>query len=374
MFLKLLRYLFYVPFLYSLFFSSYVFSQKLTGDQIKAAYIFNFLKHVTWPDEKQKTVFRVAIYQDKKAFELFAKALNNQKVKNKYIDVQFVNTTEQAAKAELVFVSKNTNIDISTVATYLRKTGTLLVTDNSIDKHNIMINLVFNQDTSAFSFEVNKSNIIFEQLKMSAELLLLGGSEIDIAELYRATELAMQKMRQRETQLQKALDTQAAQMKIVDSRLSRLNEDLLVREKISEQRQVELLSLKKNIDIQKRSIASKEQQLEELISQLSDAKIDLVNNHSLAEKNSLENQKMSSRIVKNKAILEQQQLQIDQQGLLLNRKNEELAERKKRIDLQNFYLMILIIIILITAAISILVVWLFIKNKKNKSTIKSNPN
>lgn len=341
-----------------------VHAQQLTSEQIKTAYLYNFIKHVKWPDEEKKVEFTVAIFQDDALYQTFATALNDRVVKEKKIAVKLVENTGEASKADLVFISVSPAIDVSTIASDLRNTSTLLVTDNSIDKHNIMINLVFNPETLAISFEVNKSNIVFEQLEMSAELLLLGGTEIDVAQLYRATELAMQKMRIRETELNNVLEGQKEQLGVTGQRLNELNRQLKNRERTAEQSEIELVALKKNIEQQTVSIAVKEKQLSELALQLETTNADLEEKQSAAEAKEKENKAMANRIIANRNILSQQQSQLNQQGLQLNQKNEELAQRSERIEQQRFYLLVLAVFITIVLLISMLVVWLFIKNKQ----------
>jgi signal transduction histidine kinase len=339
-------------------------AQQLDSAQIKSAYLFNFIKHVQWPDEASKNNFVIAIYQNQPLFEQISKTLNDRLVKNKPISVIYVENVQDCKSADVVFVTVESDVDVSTIASDLRQTQTLLVTDNSADKHNIMINLVFNPEKQAITFEVNKSNIVFEQLSMSSELLLLGGTEIDVATLYRETEVAMQKMRIREVNLTLELDQQNEKISENILRLNNLNNELQKRQNIAEQRQVELVVLKKGIEQQKLSITVKEEQLNDVLLQLSSAKLELEAKQKATEKQSQENEIMANRISANKNILGHQQSQLEQQELQLIKKNEQLAQGKERIDKQRSYITFLAGLITTALLFSILVVWLFIKNKK----------
>lgn len=339
-------------------------AQQLDSIQLKSAYLFNFIKHVQWPDEASKSSFVVAIYQNQSLFEQISTTLNNRLVRNKPISVIYVENVQECKHADVVFVTVESDIDVATIASDLRQTQTLLVTDNSTDKHNIMINLVFNPDKQAIEFEVNKSNIVFEQLSVSSELLLLGGTEIDVATLYRETEMAMQKMRLREVQLQLELDQQSEKIADSTSRLNKLNNELQKRLSVAEQRQIELVALKKDIDRQQLSISIKEKQLNDVLVQLSSAKLDLEAKQKATEQQEKENETMANRIAGNKNILGKQQSQLEQQELQLLQKNEQLAQGKERIDKQRSYITFLAGLIMTALLFSILVVWLFIKNKK----------
>jgi len=228
-------------------------AQQLSSEQIKAAYLYNFIKHVQWPDEKDKSGFTIAIYQNPEFYAVISQALAQRLVKNKPIKILSLTDIKAASQADVVFTSKKGTQEIAQLALALRRTGTLLVTDNSIDKHNVMINLVFNPSSSAITFEVNKSNILYENLTISKELLLLGGSEIDVATLYRETELAMQKMRQREYQLNQELTAQQQQIDTTSNTLEELNLALHNKAEIAEKHQQALDILKSNIAAQKHS-------------------------------------------------------------------------------------------------------------------------
>ncbi|WP_206486053.1 YfiR/HmsC family protein [Thalassotalea sp. G2M2-11] len=339
-------------------------AQELSSEQIKTAYLFNFFKHISWPNEQAKKSYQLAVYKDERIFQSFYLGLNNRIVKGKSINVQLVDQLEDAKQADMVFVAITPEIDISLIASELRKTATLLVTDNSVDKRNIMINLLFNPKTAGIDFEINKSNIVFEQLTMSSEILFLGGTEIDVAELYRETEVAMQEMRQRETELQKTLAEQNEQLAASSERLRKLNKELIQRQALNEDHQAQLMALKSNIELQQEAIDSKEQQLISLGDKLAAIQRDLEQRQQLADQKEQENQTMAKRIEKNRSILAQQQSQIDSQGVQLNQKNEELAERKARIEQQKLYLIVMAVLIIIALIVSTLVVWLFMKNQK----------
>lgn len=339
-------------------------AQQLDGEQVKTAYLYNFLKHVNWPNDSDKKRYVIAIYQNDAFFQIVKSQLSGRQVKKTDIEVISADSLTQAAQADLVYVEVSPAIDITLLASDLRKTNTLLVTYNSEDKHNIMINLFLNVETSAIGFEINKSNIVYEGLSISNELLLLGGTEIDVAQLYRETEVAMQKMRLREAELKADLAQQSASLKNTSVKLRQLNEELEQRQHIAEQRQIELLALKKDINQQQQSLSIKEKQLSDVIVQLTAMKQDLEKQQSEVSAKELKNIEMEERIAKNRNIISKQRSQINQQGLQLDQKNVELEQRSALIEQQQFYLMILAIFISAVIFISILLVMLFIKNKK----------
>jgi len=359
-------------------FSLVISAQQLSEDQIKAAYLYNFIKHVVWPDEAEKDEFSIAIYNDLRLYRLMVPTFSNRQVKNKPIRFISVDSPEEARHADLVFVPSLSTIDLAELAAQLRQTETLLVTDNSVDKHNVMINLVFNQATSAISFEVNKSNIIFENLTVSPELLLLGGTELDVAQLYRETELAMQRMRQREAGLNKEIAKQQVLLDETSTRLQQLDRNLQQSTKQAALRQKELLRLQEDIDSQKAAFSEKEAQLTRVAQQLDSAKAQLALQQEEVRLKEQEYSDMAMQIAENKLILDQQnkqlgqqRVQITEQGAQITQKNEELAERKELIEQQRYYLRVMAVLISLALFFLVLLVLLFVKNKRTNAQLNN---
>jgi len=343
-----------------------VFAQQLGSEQVKAAFIYNFIKHVSWNNKHKddKKEFIIGVYGDEGFAELLKKKLSKRVIKNKIIVVTTIRNIQEGRKTDLFFSASNRNIEIADIASTLRSSDTLLITDNSADKHSVMINLVNDIEKSVISFEVNKSNIVFEGLKISTELLMLGGTELDVATLYRETELALQVIRTREITLNQKLIEQQNQITSTTNKLDALNKDLTFREEVAGKRKTELNVLKKDIELQQHSIREKELQLEQVATQLKVAKNNLERQQNSVNNKEQENVAMAEKISTNKEILQQQQQQISDQGVQLNQKNEELEERKERIDKQRFYLILMAIFITLLVLISGLVVLLFVKNSR----------
>jgi len=350
-------------------FSAYSSAQQLDSSQIKSAYLYNFIKHISWPNDADKTAYILAVYNDDVFYRSLSQSLNKRTVKGKSLVVTAVSSIEAAKPADLLFISSEHNDEVSTIAAQLRSTATLLITDNGTDLHNVMINLVYNDEDSAISFEVNKSNIVYEKLKMSTELLLLGGTELDVATLYRETEVALQVMRNRESDLNNKLAQQEQQLKNSSQKLTSLNKDLKTRTKQSNDRQNELATLKLSIDQQYKYLKAKELQYTEIVKQLGNAKSELLQHQNSVQAKEDENILMAKRIDRNKAILEQQQVNLTEQDLQINDQNKQLEDRNEKIDQQRFYIILMTILTLITIVVTILVAFLFIKNRKTTNKL-----
>ncbi|WDE05499.1 DUF4154 domain-containing protein [Thalassomonas viridans] len=339
-------------------------AQELDSNQVKAAYLFNFLKHITWPDEQDKSGYVIAVYDDAAFYRILNSSLSHRKVKGKDISVILLENPQRQSVQDLLYIPAHQNADVPRLTTLFRRTSTLVITDESEFKHDVMINLRSNQETSAISFEVNKSNIVYEGLSMSAELLLFGGSELDIATLYRETELAMQKTRQRELSLNKKIRAQQQALASSQKKLTELDLKLKQRTAALARQEQELNALKGDIAEKLQGLKDKELELTGIVELLDGAEKELLAQQDAVVAQELANQKMAAKIEENKEILLQQQVHIDRQLAQLEQQQQELLNRNEIIDEQQTYLMITTVLVLLAISISALVVLLFIKNKK----------
>lgn len=346
-------------------------AQQLSKEQIKTAYIYNFLKHINWPEEDKKAQFVIGVYQDKDFHALLKRSLLNKKIKNKNISVLLVGEFTQASKNDLFYLPEQFNNQLTHIANTIRSSQTLLVTNNSAEKQDTMLNLIDSNDTDAISFEVNKSNIIYEELTTSAQLLLLGGTELDIAYLYRKTEEAMQATRERELALNTELTIQQNKLNQTSAKLNKLNEDLQRSSREIKQQQSAMKELINSEKIKEEELANTLQQLSQANDNYSIQTKAVTEKKLEVEVKEKEKLKMANLIEQNKLILQKQQqsIKVQQQKLSkqqqeLNKQQDELAAQKRTIVTQKETITITTVLGLIVAFAFLLVAGLFLKNRK----------
>ena len=346
-------------------------AQQLSKEQIKTAYIYNFLKHINWPEENKKPQFVIGVYQDRTFHTLLKRSLLNKKVKNKSISVVLVNDPSQANTTDLIYIPEIFNNQLTHIANTIRSSQTLLVTNNSAEKQDTMLNLIDSNDTDAISFEVNKSNIIYEELTTSAQLLLLGGTELDIAYLYRKTEEAMQATRERELALNTELTIQQNKLNQTSAKLNKLNEDLQRSSREIKQQQSAMKELINSEKIKEEELANTLQQLSQANDNYSIQTKAVTEKKLEVEVKEKEKLKMANLIEQNKLILQKQQqsIKVQQQKLSkqqqeLNKHHDELAAQKRTIVTQKETITITTVLGLIVAFTFLLVAGLFLKNRK----------
>jgi len=173
---------------YCFFPKNSTFAQELSEIQVKCAYLLNFPKYIQWEEEYKLTQFVIGFYGDEPTmYEELTNLSKNKKIKERPIKIIKVLPLNNAQNIQILYISKNEIKNIRKIASIYSHNNTLIITNDCDDRSLIMINFITTEE-GIIRFEVNKPNIVFEKLKISGKILLLGGTELDLAELYRNME------------------------------------------------------------------------------------------------------------------------------------------------------------------------------------------
>ncbi len=332
--------------------------QALSEEKAKAALLYNFIKHSGWPDEANKEAFKVVFWGEKSNFyDVFKDVTQKALVREKPIRMQRSSDLKVAAAADVVVVCKLDTDQLEQLASQLTQTQTLLVSDNAQNNSSVMINFTYPKSTK-LSFEVNKSNIVFEGLSLSKDILLYGGSEIDVATLYKEMEknllVSKRRLLKREAKLQE-------QQQLLDQQRETLQkQSTLVAEKNEK-----IAQQSKNISIQQRNIDNLNQEQSEIQALLnaSAQQLSLSRSRVLgAEEQLLESRKLSSQlsdqINKNAQILSEQNEQVNQQAEKISSQTIQLGTQQGTISHQRN------IIFIALCALSLLLIYIVYRQKQ----------
>lgn len=300
-------------------------SSDVSDEKIKSVVIFKLLDYVTWVDDGQIVELNVAylgrrdsFYRDLSA--VFARGTGNKrKMKIESVDV----ATFNAKKYHVLIIPSSSAVDGLRLANNIRRTNTLIITDSSSSKRDFMINL-YQGDEENIGFEVNRTNIVFEGLKVDRDVLLLGGTELDVAELFRESEYALQQMREKlvgaEGDLkvkERSLLDLSVQLKAQYLEMDKQRNNIVEQEKyISEKEQI-LSELSRDFDAASEQLLRKQRELRE-----NKKRLDI--RRSVLADQELEVSRLTGLIEKNNSILGQQNKQLVQQDEVIGQQREWL--------------------------------------------------
>ncbi len=224
-------------------------TQSMNKQRITASYIYNFAKNIEWPNEQALTSFDIAVYGSDKPpvyseLEMLAEKV---KLRNLPISISLVTSAKSLSKFQLVYIENPTAQSVTDVYGAVEGKPVLLVTFDFPNKQLVMINLV-PANNDRLHFEVNKSNVINQGLKPLPELILNGGTEIDVAKLFREGQASL-------VNLQKQLQNR-------EKTLADLSVSIQNQEALNARLDKQMGELNKNIQKSDALIAAQNEQLE----------------------------------------------------------------------------------------------------------------
>ncbi|MCW9000963.1 MAG: YfiR family protein, partial [Kangiellaceae bacterium] len=187
--------------------------QNISEEQFKTVFIFHLLKEIEWSKENEIEIFKVAVVGNApELISQFRETIKNKKVKGKSVTVTQVFDISEMSNYHLLYILKDQSIPLERITNATVRTNTLIVTEETNDKKNTMVNLLRTEE-GGYTFEINKANIIFEYMKVGQDILFLGGTEMDVAELFKESSIQLAQLKQELTDQNTALEQSKKQLK-----------------------------------------------------------------------------------------------------------------------------------------------------------------
>lgn len=275
-----------------------VFAQ--TENKFKAALLLKFMEHIEWPESQYIDTFKLCIVSDNKASsEILNNMIDVKRIKNKPLKIISIQSITKIPFAQMYYLSFDDKSIIKMIVDRLKGSGTLFVTENSPYEDIKMINIV-SLVNKAITFEIRPTNLQNYGLLASPDIIVMGGSEIDLVKLYKET--------------QRNLDIERKRIEIKNAELSRL--------------QKKLETTQKGLDIQNKELEKHNRIIEKQYTILNSQKDSL-----LIQKNKLEN--LLEKIKNTEQKVSQSEIQVKNQRILLDKKEKALEAKQLEIDSAN---------------------------------------
>lgn len=324
--------------LFGLFvFSAQGLAENVVSDHKKAQLMSKFIKNIRWPPESRRLKFTLGVYNDTKLFFAMKSYFSNKKIKNKTITVFNVSSVEQAQQVNLLYIPTQHSDQLAIVAERARKHNVLLVSENSADTANAMINLLLNVDSREISFDINKTNISTAALGLSSWVTLNANKDVAAVEQdsYNSKQTIEQKTSQ--TTVNNGMLPSAQQEKtLLATQLASLVKQVLSQEKKLQSRLQQLKASNNNIN--RNTITSKKQlkklqrQKQKINEQEQDIKINTRKLAAFTEQ--LKRQRNQNKQENNEQLLKSSE-KVAQQIQQISVLTEQLAQAEKQQTLLN---------------------------------------
>ncbi|HPN38804.1 MAG TPA: YfiR/HmsC family protein [Melioribacteraceae bacterium] len=321
--------------------SRILLAQNIERHEAIAAYIYNFTKNISWQNEDKLNKFEILIYgNDEKLFDELKSLSAGKKIRGKNFNVSMSISIKDIEKKQIIFIPEGQINNIPNVFDIIEGKSVLLITENYKEKRNIMIN-IFKSGEGSLQFEINNANILNQNLKVNDDIILLGGTQIDVAQLYKQGQQSLRDMQKAidryKENVKKLSEVSAAKNKEIREQKDSLEEQqkrIIQQEELYKKQNLLLNKLNGELLLKEENITKKQE-----ILNAQEKKIEL-------QKKDLE---------KGKEELIEQNLKINKQNIEIKKKSEQILQQGSKINKQEnlVYFLTISSLLLISLFISI---------------------
>jgi len=197
---------FYIYLLAIFFTINSIFAEELKEEQVKVAYVYNFMKNISWQNEQKIEKYRLLIISKNNTLNnMFLMLASRKQLKDKNLEVLIFDEKKKYKNIQAIYIDESFSEIYEKIFLEYEKENTLFISDEYKDKKQVMINLL--KDETKINFEINKANILNHSLEISPNLILLGGTEIDVAKLYKSSQDALKEQKETINSLNQKIET-----------------------------------------------------------------------------------------------------------------------------------------------------------------------
>ena len=352
-------------------------AQAPTAGQLKAVVIYKVIQLSRWPNEANLSVFDLGVYG---ASSAYIADLNNyygkQKIRGKSIKVAPYNPFKDSHDISALLVSENKIKELVKIIQATKGRHILVFSESSKEKRHVMINLT-QPNSKDVGFEINRSNIILEGLKISKDIVLAGGSELDVAKIYKETVSDLTKTKEILDVKDKKLDEQLLRLNQQTQQLNTQNLEIkkqkqllanqLIQIKHKDQelteKEARLDTLKIELNTQLETIKASSAILDKIETKLKSSKQSLLSQET-------ENLTLAQKIRANVDILAKQKESLKEKEQEINIIGQTVTQQKSTITMQKYFLLVFSLIVSLVIILSVVLYRSFLAKKKSSALIE----
>jgi len=327
-------------------------AQKISTTDKKVMLIYKFAKNIKWHNEKKLDDFRIGVFSDDENFIKELRILETVKLKNKEISIIRFKEINEITNIQLLVITKDKNQFIEKISSKILGKNTLLISDQCKKKDFIMINFLYSKEKKV-DFETNKRNVMKENLVIMPNLFLLGGTEIDIIELYKES--------------QKSLES-------VNRKVKGLKNDLINKKKEITKRNNEILKQKIEIEKQKAKLKAQKEEINGQLNTITEQKENLLKNslelneqHKQLESKIKESRLQEFEIITSRKILKNLNVEIKNKQNEIEKQKTDITTYESKVERQSVYIYFAVAIAIMLLVMAFIIYrWFLIKKRTAK--------
>lgn len=185
----------------------------LTRAELVGVYLYRLAENIHWANSEQISRYRLHLIDPpRQTYATLTELAQLKTLHGKPFRVTRSSRVQAPAGAHLVYLAKDKAAAYPGLFAKAKGQNVLLVSDNAAAQRPIMINLIDTADQQ-IRFKINRSNITQQNLGVNPDIILLGGTEVDVMELYRDSQASMTALAERAQRLEQAVAEEQAKLR-----------------------------------------------------------------------------------------------------------------------------------------------------------------
>jgi signal transduction histidine kinase/PAS domain-containing protein len=214
-------------FVFAILFMHFSSFAQVQEQKVKAAFIYYFGQYVNWPNESKIDTFTIITFSDNVPFQQEMDLIQqNYRIKSRPIKVLPASSQRDLSQCQIVFFSNNYCDSIPSYLNRFSLDNLLVVTDNCNNSILSMINIRPNTKDKTLGYKVYKDNLEAKGFTFHADLLVHGGSLMDVKELYLKTFAQLSTEMEKVQSMQKELADIEAEKQLIEEQYHKLQSSL----------------------------------------------------------------------------------------------------------------------------------------------------
>ena len=277
---------------------------------------YTFIENIEWP--QKETPFKIhVITTDNDLKQEFRTTSQNKTLAGRNTVVSFTGYVLIPEDVDAIFVTNQYNVTIPTLLDRIGGKGVLLITDRYDKQRDVMINFL-DKDSGELTFELNRANVTNQGLRLKAGINSLGGSEVDVAKIFKQVRDSVRAMELRAEALKVQFDS--------------MNLNVAAALGIMRQQQVLIRERNDEIDRKQAQIDQQTGILDSLREEFAESEKRLIDLTATLDERENELQVLGEEIDEQKENMEEGNRILSEQSKQIAEQNEEIAKREERLD------------------------------------------
>jgi signal transduction histidine kinase len=347
--------------------------------------IHKVIQLTLWPNETSFNHIQIGVYG---GTTTYTTKLNEnylgREIRNKKINVSTFDPFSSNKSIQVLIIKNEKNEDLKKISNQLKNRNILLISENSSDRHYLMVNL-FTSPEGNLGFEINRSNIILAKLKISKDIVLAGGTELDVAEILDQAVSDLSRTKENLSAKIAEVTQQSLLLKQQQFKISELDEAIIKQQDKLHHQDLSILSKNTELKLKEDNLKNLEKKLATKIKIInsSTAALEQIESNLEISSQSLANQEvknltLADKIKSNLQVLDQQKEQLNLKEALLNQKSVQLNQADETVSQQESTIQTQKNLLIISISIGILFISLiaalyrlFIAKKKSSLLLEN---